>query len=66
MVQFSSSFIRGRALEYRLGLTLNDKIFDVANLAVRSLDMMTTDIVRAAQMEVPPFLTLNGFSPLFW
>src|SRR5450759_5674375 len=37
----------------------------MANLAVGGLDLMTPDIVRAAQMGIPRFLTWGGFFPFF-
>ena len=45
-------------------LVIDDKILDVANLAVQGLDMMAADTVSAAQMGIPTFPVLGGCFPL--
>src|SRR5664280_2449715 len=46
-------------------LVIDDKILDVANLAVQGLDVITTHSMSAAQMVIPRFPTLVGFPPFF-
>ena len=45
-------------------LVVNDKIFDVANLAVQGLEMVARHLVGASQMAIPCFRTFGEFSPL--
>src|SRR3989339_1953029 len=42
-------------------LVIDDKIIDVANLTIFSLDMMTAHIMRTAQIGIPPLLRSDGF-----
>ena len=49
----------------RPGLVIDDKILDVANLAIQGLDVMAAHTESAAQMGIPSFLVLGGHFPLF-